>query len=240
MSQEKNLYKEFIAVYALAFSGRDKSKLQQDGNTLWNEMKCNKKVVNSVVKEKINELRISSESKKHKNLLSFFVNSKKTKENVIDQKQSDNITSSLESNENENEVIFVNIRDSPSKADLIESESNIVSSKDASSTSNLKRKAPAYKQDLLKSEIELLDREIAVLVEKQMKRILSEDGRKKLEECYSLRQDKFKILQKTQNNGKRKAKSRASRPDGRISEVSHGMYIKILRGSLIYIDFYIF
>lgn len=79
------------------------------------------------------------------------------------------------------------------------------------SASVQKRKAPAYKQDLLADKISILNREIDVLLEKQLKKIMCAGDGELLEQKRNEKAALEKELQKTQANGKRQTKSRVKR-----------------------------
>lgn len=193
-----SLYDEFMTSFRLANTDITKKNQYKSGNKAWNELKEGNKVVEQKVKDKILEYKCCATKRKHENSLAFFKVSK-PKESAADNGLSQELTE---------EVV---VSESESQASVVEPAFDEIPSV------STKRKAPAYKQDSLKSEIELLNTEISAFAAKQLKKVLDDNERELLKSKLAERDLKEKQLIKTEATGKRQANSR-----GKRAKISNG------------------
>lgn len=184
-----SLYNEFMEAFKSANPDRSKEKRLFDGRKLWLELKADEKVV----KAKIQELKDLAAIRKHKNSLHFFLTPKPSSSNAA----ADNtVGSHAVPSEAEQEDVVV-VEDASSDHDV-----------GLSPAGGVKRKVPAYKQDKLRDELSMLDKEIGLLITKQSKGFLDSDGGEQLRQKIKEKAAKEKELDKTERNAQRQLKHR--------------------------------
>lgn len=221
------LYDDFISAFREANADLTKRKQYEAAVSAWNCLKDGKKVNEEKVKNKIQEFKAFAVEKKHKNILALLLksNPKKIPQGIVEQVQPPENASPVDVVDDEvvielpeiaspvdvvNAEVVFELPENASQVDLIEVEADNESKNLQSSTQ--KRKAPSYKQDLLKIEIASLNAEITAYANKSLKHVLSEVDRESLSCKVKDRDLKEKELKKTEDNGKRQAKLRGKRP----------------------------
>lgn len=198
------LYEEFMEAYKDAHADQNKERRLVAGREMWSMLKSDE----TKVKLKISELKATATKRKHNNMLFFF--KKPTQPSTVDMSSAANGSQAVGESQTTDETRARSPQQSESD-DVIELED---ATEDVAGTSgaSLKRKMPAFKQDLLRSEIAVLGKEIALLAERQLKRLLNEDARDQLESKIKEQAEKEKGLEKLIHNGKRQGVFRKMHP----------------------------